>query len=428
MLEGSDYLKLGLLTLFLALSAFFSGTETAFIALQRVRIIHLVRTGVPGSRRVFRMAQHPERLLSTVLLGNNLVNTAAAALGTVLVLSFMDNPTSAILVATAGIAFLLLIFGEILPKTFAARNAERFAFFAVRPLQAVEALLFPITRSLRLLSSALSRLTGGSGHHMLVTEQEIRSLISAGKEEGSVEPLEADMLEKVFHFGDRHVAEVMTPRPEIAWVENGATLRQFLTIYAENSHTQFPVFEESVDNVVGLLSVKDVTKALAENRIQEGNDVTHLLRPAHFVPETKTVRGLFNELRERGQSMAMIVDEFGGIAGLATLKQLLTVLVGPAREEDQPEEEQYASLDENTYLLDAGLSVLEINERLSLELPLGEYQTLAGFVLERLGRIPKDGEYLNHGDLRLTVREMDGVKVKRVEILRRAPITEKEAS
>ena len=425
MLEGSDYLKLGLLVLFLALSAFFSGSETAFIALQRVRLIHMVHTGVPGARRVFRMAQHPERLLATVLLGNNLVNTAAAALGTALVISLMDNINSAILIATGGVTFLLLIFGEIVPKTLAVRHSERFAFAVVRPLQLVEWLLFPLVRSLQGLGSVVARITGAAGQPSLVTEQEIRSLISAGKEAGAVEASEAEMLEKVFHFGDRHVAEIMTPRPEIVWVEKDTTLREFLDIYAEHYHTRFPVFEETVENVIGLLSVKDVVKAQADENLQKDDEVTHLLRPAHFVPETKTAGSLFTELRERGQSMAMIVDEFGGIAGLATLKQLLSVIVGPVGEEGQPLESQYTSVDENTFLLDAGLGITQINERLDLDLPLGEYQTLAGFVLERLGRIPKEGDYLHYGDLRFTIQEMDGVKIEQIEILRVAPVIER---
>lgn len=425
-MEGSDYLKLGLLALFLALSAFFSGSETAFIALQRVRLIHLVRTGVPGARRIMRMAQHPERFLSTVLLGNNLVNTAAAALGTALVISLLDNTNSAIIIATAGVTLLLLIFGEMVPKTLAARHAEGFAFAVERPLRLVEWLLFPLTRGLQGLSLAISRLTGATDGPSLVNEQEIRSLISVGKEAGAVEPVEAEMLEKVFHFGDWQVTEIMTPRPEIVRVERDTSLREFLKIYAEHQHTRFPVFVDTVDNVIGLLSVKDVVRSLAEGRLQYDDGVTHLLRPAHFVPETKTVRSLFTELRERGQSMAMIVDEFGGIAGLATLKQLLEVIVGPVGEEGQPVEQPYAAVDEHTYLLDAGLGIAEINEQLGLDIPTGGYQTLAGFILEGLGRIPEEGDYLDCDDLRLTIKTMDGVKVERVEVQRVTPVSERE--
>lgn len=427
MFEGSDYLKLGLLVLFLAISAFFSGSETAFLALQRVRLMHLVRSGVPRATRVFRLAENPERFLSTVLLGNNLVNTAAAAIGTALVISIMGNVGSAIIVATAGVTILLLIFGEIVPKTFAARHAEGFAFAVVRPLQLIEWALFPLVQSLRILMSLFVRLTRTSADPSLVTEQEIRSLISIGKEEGAVESSEAEMLEKVFHFGDNQVSEIMTPRPEIVSIERHTTLRQFLVVYAEHYHTRFPVFEDTVDNIVGILSVKDVLKAQGEENLQMEDDVTNLLRPAHFVPETKTVGSLFSELQEMGQSMSMIVDEFGGIAGLATLKQLLAVIVGPVGEEGQPLETPFASVDENTFLLDAGMTISQLNSQLGLDIPVGEYQTLAGFLLERLGRVPEAGAHMNYNGLRFTVEEMDGVKIEVVEILRLVPVQDRDS-
>ena len=426
MLEGSDYLKLGLLVLFLAISAFFSGSETAFLALQRVRLMHLVRSGVPRARQVFRLAENPERFLSTVLLGNNLVNTAAAAIGASLVIALIDNDSFAILIATVGVTILLLIFGEIIPKTFAAHHAERFAFAVSIPLQIIEFILFPIVQTLRILASLFTKLTGAKARTSFVTEQEIRSLISIGKEEGAVETSEAEMLEKVFHFGDNPVSEIMTPRPEIVSIEQHTTLRQFLGIYAEHYHTRFPVFVDSIDNIVGILSVKDVLKAQGEDNLQMEDDVTNLLRPAHFVPETKTVGSLFSELQAQGRSMAMIVDEFGGIAGLATLKQLLSVIVGPVGEEGQPLETPYASVDENTFILDAGIAISQLNSQLGLDLPLGEYQTLAGFLLERLGHVPEAGEHLNYNGLRFTVQRMEGVKIEEVEVLRLAPVQERE--
>ena len=426
MLEGSDYLKLGLLVLFLATSAFFSGSETAFLALQRVRLMHLVRSGVPRAMHVFRLAENPERFLSTVLLGNNLVNTAAAAIGTAIVISLLGNDSFAIIIATLGVTLLLLIFGEILPKTFAARHAEKFAFTVSIPLRSVEMIFFPIVAALRILASLFTKLTGAKARTSLVTEQEIRSLISIGKEAGAVETSEAEMLEKIFHFGDDPVSEIMTPRPEIVSIEQHTTLRQFLGIYAEHYHTRFPVFLDTVDNVIGILSVKDVLKAQGDENLQMEDDVTNLLRPAHFVPETKTVGSLFSELQAQGQSMAMIVDEFGGIAGLATLKQLLSVIVGPVGEEGQPLETPYASVDENTFILDAGMAISQLNSQLGLELPLGEYQTLAGFLLERLGHVPEVGEHLNFNSLRFTVQRMEGVKIEEVEVLRLAPVQERD--
>ncbi|MQF69323.1 HlyC/CorC family transporter [SAR202 cluster bacterium AD-804-J14_MRT_500m] len=412
----SDYIKIGLMALFLVTSAFFSGTETAFIALQRVRLIHMVNTGVPGAQRVFRMAQHPERFLSTVLLGNNVVNTAAAALGTAIVMSLIDSTITALVVSTVGVSVLVLIFSEVLPKSIAASHAEKVAFITIRPLLFLEWLFFPLTKALSIFSSLAARFIGEARSTTNITEQEIRSLINAGMETGAVDRSEAEMLEKVFHFGDRQVSEIMTPRPEIIWVEQGTTLEQLLSIYSEHYHTRFPVFADSIDNVLGLLSMKDVLKATADTQMLSTQVVTNLLRPAHFVPETKTVRSLFTELREKGQSMAILIDEFGGVAGLATMKQLLMVIVGPVGEEGQPLGQPLVRIGHEIYLLDGGLGIYEINHQLDIGIPEGSYQSVAGYILDQMGRIPSKGDYLDCGTWRITVVEMTGLKVSRVEV------------
>ena len=429
MLEESDYLKPLLLVLFLALSAFFSGSETAFIALQRVRLLHLVRTQVPGAARVMRMAEDPERLFSSVLLGNNLANTAAAAVGTAIFIrifsdrdinfAFLGTTNSAIILSTLVITSVLLLFSEILPKTVAARNPEKISFLAERPLRIIEFLIFPLSKSLRLFTTLVGKAVGSNHQRDLVTEQEIRSLIWIGREAGAVEAQEAEMLEKVFHFGDRQVSEIMTPRPEIIWIENFATLQQFISVYSKHHHTRFPVFDSTIDNVIGILSIKNVFKSMSDVNIGYDDTITHLLRDAYFVPESKGIGALFAELRERSETMAMIVDEFGGIAGLVTMKQLLGVIVGDVREEDQPELQPYSPVDDNTFILDASVTLNEAYQLLSIEIPEGNYQTVAGFVLSHLGKIPIVGDNFQHDDVGFTVTEMQGVKIGSIKIEKR---------
>ncbi|MBM3925021.1 MAG: HlyC/CorC family transporter [SAR202 cluster bacterium] len=421
-MEESDYLKLGLFILCVVLSSFFSTSETSFISLQKVRLVHLARTGAPGAKRVLHMAERPERLLATVLTGNNLANTAAAALGTAIAISLLGNTGSAVIIATVIVTVVLLIFAEALPKTLATRRAEKMAFLLVRPLQLVEWVLLPAVWLLDWAVSAIARLFGTHARATMVTEQEIRSLIYAGKEAGSMEATEAEMLEKVFHFGDRQVYEIMTPRPEIVWVEDQNTLQEFLALYGQNQHTRFPVFRYSVDNVVGTLSAKDVLKAMSEGVLRPQDRVSSLSRPAFFVPETKGVGVLFTEMRERGESMAIIADEFGGVAGIVTIKQLMEVIVGPVGEEGQPLEEQFEAINENTYLIDASMSIEAANQLLSINLPEGDYQTVAGLLLERLGRIPSQSDYLDYADLRITVKAMDGLKIDEVEVQKRARV------
>ncbi len=415
-MEPSDLWKLALLAVCLVLSAFFSASETAFIAFPRVRLLYLLNLGRPGAGRVSRLLERPEKLLATVLLSNNLVNTAAAALATAIAISIIDNANLAVLVSTVVVTFLLLVFGETLPKTVAWSLAEKVAFAVSGPLIVVGWILSPAIRLLQGVSFLVNRALGISTTHSQVSEEEIRTMISVGAQAGAVEPTEAEMLEKVFHFGDRQVQEIMTPRTEIVWVEKGATLEEFLKIYSRQTHTRFPVFEGDPENIIGILSVKDLLQAIAQKGLRPGNSVADVQRPAYFVPETKLVAELFSELREAGQQMAIVVDQFGGVAGLVTLKRLLEVIVGPVGEEGEPAVEEFAAIGENIYEVDAGIGIQEANDELRLDLPEGNYQTLAGFILERLGHIPREGEHLHYKDLRLEVTEMRRLKIEQVRV------------
>jgi putative hemolysin len=411
-----DLWKLALFLLLLLLSGFFSSSETALISLPRSRLIHLVNTGHPGARRLSNMLQRSEKFLATVLFGNNLVNTAAAALGTALVLNMIDNETTAVLVSTFSVTALLLVFGETLPKTIGWNRAEQVAFAYTRPLVLVGWILAPgiwVLQGITSLFMKLLRITRPASH---VSEEEIRTMIAVGAQSGTVEASEAALLEKVFRFGDRQVREIMTPRPEIIWLEQGTTLQKFLSLYAEHSHTRFPVYEGSMENVIGVLSNKDVMVAMGKGQLKAEDSVTNLLRRAYFVPETKTVSSTFAEMQLQGHGLALTVDEFGGIAGLVTLKQSLGVIVGEVDEEGNALEAGYTIVDEDTFQVDAGLGITEINEKLNLGLPEGDYQTVAGFILDQLGYIPEKGEVLEHKGLRLTVKSMDGVRIEEVEL------------
>ena len=256
-MDAADLSRLVLLLVGVALSAFFSASETAFIALPRARLLHLTRIGRPGAGRVNQLLQRPDKFLSTVLWGNNLVNTAVAALGTALAVSLIgNNDYVAVLAATLGVTLLLLVFGEALPKTFAWHRSERVAFAVSRPLMAVGFALAPAVKALQVFTSAANRSLGVTSEFPQMGEEEIRTLIAAGAQSGTVEAGEAALLEKVFRFGDRQVQEIMTPRPEIVWLERGATLEAFLAIYSKHRHTRFPVYEGTMENVVGVLAIK----------------------------------------------------------------------------------------------------------------------------------------------------------------------------
>ena len=425
-MNGDTILSITLIGVFLVLSAFFSSSEAAFLSLQRTRLSHLVNTNVPGARRVANMVSNIERLLSTILLGNNLVNVAFTAIITVLAVRLIEDSPLAILVATISGTVVLLIFGEIVPKSIAVRKAERMSFLYARPLKAIELCMFPAILFLQWLSNRSQDLFGRNNQaDETVTEGEILSMIDIGEAEGTVEPVEAEMLENVFRFGDRQAREVMTPRTEIVSIARGVTLKEFLQLYMEHSHTRFPVFKDTRDDIVGIISAKDILRGLATKRISEDDSVTDIVRDAYFVPETKLVSELFEELRKTGHQIAICLDEYGGIAGLVTIKRLTEVVVGRVGEEGQSPEEEYASIRPNVYRIEGGMGIEEVNDQMNLGLPEGDYETIAGFVLAQLGEIPTVGNQFEYGTLLFRVEEMDHFRIDSVMIRKRiAPSSE----
>jgi putative hemolysin len=409
-----EALYLVLLFICLILSAFFSGSETAFISLERFRVQHLVETKVRGAKRVAKMLERPDRFLSTILLGNNLVNTAAAALATILAVSVWGQEQG-VVIATFGMAFTLLIFAETMPKTFANRHAERLSLLFVRPIEIISWLFSPVVVVLSWLASRLTKLIGGTPvPKSLVSEEEIRTMITVGHKEGTVEEAEADMLHAVFEFGDRPVSEVLVPRPEVVGVEKGKTLAEFLAIYSESPISRFPVYEENMDNVVGILSIKDVLMAQAKGAITNDSPIDELIRPAYFTPETKRISELFTEMRDKNYRMSIVVDEYGGTAGIVSLSRLMEEIVGPVGDELAAAEKDYEPINEYTFQIDGSMRIEEANEELGLGLPEGDYETVAGFVLHLLGRIPKQGKQLKYKGLKMVITKMKGHKIEEI--------------
>jgi putative hemolysin len=249
----------------------------------------------------------------------------------------------------------------------------------------------------------------------LVSEEEIRAAVDVGEEQGVVEETEAEMIHKVFEFGDRTVKEAMTPWTDIAFIEKGMRIRDFIAQYSHSPHSRFPVYDNSRDHVVGILSIKDILMALAQAS-ESGGDATvdDLIRPAMFVPETKRMGELLKEMQEQRQQMAVVIDEFGGTSGVVTMEQMVEEIVGSISDGLVGEEEEYEAVDENTFLVDGGLRIQEANEELKLDLPDGDYETVAGFVLHLLGHIPQEGEQLVYRNLRMVVSKMRGMKIERI--------------
>lgn len=420
-MSSTEALYAVLLILCLVLSAFFSSSETAFISLQKVRLEHLVSTGVRGAKRVARMVERPDKFLSTVLLGNTFVNTAAAALATAIVIRrWPDQQEQAILISTIVLTIILLIFAETTPKTIATHHAERLALVAVRPLEVISWIFSPLVTALSWIAFQLGRVTGGTPEtRSLATAEEIRSMIAVGHRAGTVEDNEAKLLHKVIDFGDSPVYEAMVPRPEVVSLEQGSTIADFLALYAENPLSRFPVYQENMDNVVGILSVKEVLMDLAKGNGEESSLIDHLVRPAYFTPETKLINELFAEMRDNNYRMAVVIDEYGGTAGIVSLSRLVEEIVGPVGDELAEAEKEYEAINANTFQIDGGMRIEEVNEEMGLNLPDSEdYETLAGFILSLLGRIPRQGEQLKYKEIKIVITKMKKMKIEEVLLTR----------
>ncbi len=415
------YLQGVILLVSVLMVAFFSSAEASLLSVNKARIQYLAEQGDRAAQTVNRVLEKHEKFFATILLTENAFIIFASSVGTTLAINLLGGGGSAILMAVWIMTVFIVIFGEITPKTLAASRSERWSLFIARPIAIVMFLetfiIFAFTLLPRLILWLMKEQRGMLAPS--VTEGELRMLINIGRAEGSVEASEAALLQRVFGFYDRQIQEIMTPRPEVIWIERSTTLEQFLPLYAKHSHTRFPVYQGTMENVLGVLSNKDVVVAMGSGQLQPGDRVAKFLRPAYFVPETKTISSAFREMQQHGHGLALTVDEFGGIAGLATLKQLLEVIVGAVADEGTAPEEPYFAVDESTYTLDAGIGITEINEELQLGLPEGDYQTVAGFLLSQLGYIPERGEVVEHGQWTLTIKEMDGVRIATVELVRR---------
>jgi putative hemolysin len=408
-----------ILVILLILSSLFSSAETAFLSLQRMKLEHYVREGRSGAQAVANLLERPRRLLSAILVGNNLVNTGTAIVGGLIAQRIVSGGVGALLAAIT-VTILLVIFGEVAPKTIALQHNFALSRAYAIPMTIWAKLMRPIVAVLDALARVIMSILGGDGEseERRVSEAELRMLIGISAETGSVAEAEAELLHKVFQFGDRQVHEVMVPRTETVWLPKGTKVRDFYQVFAEAPHSRFPMFEGDLDHVQGIIGIKDVLRSVARGEMDEDDPVDRVLRPTYFIPETKGIAELFREMQAKGHQMAIAVDEWGGTAGIVTIELLLEEMVGRVRDELLASEEEIRTIDAETMQVDGSLSVDEAREGLGLDIPEGPYDTIAGFVLSVLGHIPREGEFVVLDGHQITVAEMRGLKIESLRVTR----------
>jgi CBS domain containing-hemolysin-like protein len=439
MSAGVMFLRLASAAGLVALNGFFVAVEFAVVAVRPTRLEQLAGGGNLVAQGALRLVSHPDRAIAASQLGITIASLALGWIGEATVAALIEPPLEALLgpwsevaahsigtaLAFALVTFAHIVLGEQVPKTIAIRYSVGTALAISRPMNGFLRLFRPLISLLDGATAAvlhLMRMEPIAGHRTIYTLDELKLILRESQEGGAIEAHQEEMLQKVFRFGDRQVHEAMIPRPEVVGIDKSATVGDLLDLFLQDSHARFPVYEEDLDHIVGIVAIKDVLRAIAQDPAQMNARVGSLARPALFVPEMVVVAKLFADMRASHNQMAVVLDEYGGTAGIVTLEELVEEIVGRLSDELVAEEESVVQVDDKTIEVDAQLRVDELNEQLTLSLPEGEdYETVAGFILCQLQHIPTAGDVLVYQDLVLEVTQMRGPKIERVR-MRRAPL------
>jgi CBS domain containing-hemolysin-like protein len=428
-LSESAFVAIGVFTivLLILLSAFFSSSEIAMFSLAEHRVESLVEEGRASAETLKAMKGDPHRLLVTILVGNNLVNIAMSSIATGLLAIYFDQG-AAVVIATFGITAIVLLFGESAPKSYAVENTESWALRISKPLKVAEQVLLPLVVLFDYLTRQVNKVTGGRGaiETSYVTREEIRDIIETGEREGVIEEDERELLQRVFRFNNTIAKEVMTPRLDMDAIPKDATIDDAITTCIESGHARIPVYEGSLDNIVGVVHIRDLVRDLNYGE-RDGEDLKleDIIQPTLHVPESKNVDELLAEMRQNRMPMVIVIDEFGTTEGLVTMEDLTEEIVGEILEGE--EEEPIEFVDDDTALVRGEVNIEEVNEALDIELPEGEeFETIAGFIFNRAGRLVEEGEVISFDSVDIRVEEVQNTRIMKARItkVKREPVEE----
>jgi CBS domain containing-hemolysin-like protein len=401
----------GSLVVLMVLSAFFSSSEIAMFSLAQHRVNSLVEEGVPGSDVVAGLKSNPHRLLITILVGNNLVNIAMSSIATGLFALYMSQGR-AVVAATFGITTAVLLFGESAPKSYAVENTESWSLRIARPLKYSEYVLLPLVVTFDHLTRIVNSITGGRSEieSSYVTRDEIQNMIETGEREGVIDEEEREMLQRIFRFNNTIAKEVMTPRLDMTAISVDASIEEATQRCIQSGHARLPVYEGSLDNVIGVVNVRDLVREYEFGAEREAVGLEDVIEPTLHVPESKNVDELLAEMRENRLQMVVVIDEFGTTEGLVTMEDMIEEIVGEILEGG--EEEPIERIDDDTVVVRGEVNIDEVNEALDVEIPEGEeFETIAGFVFNRAGRLVEAGEAIEYEDIRITVEQVENTRI-----------------
>ena len=419
----SDAVNILIIIILLILSAYFSSAETALTTVNKIRMRSLAEENSKAAKRVLKLIEEPSKMLSAVLICNNIVNLSASSISTSYAFSIckrigMENSTSLFAgIATGILTVLILIFGEITPKNLATKNAEKLALFYSSSISAITHILTPVIFIVNQFARFLMFLlrVDTSKKSSSITEDELRTFVDVSHEEGVIESEERKMITNIVDFGDTLAKDVMIPRMDIAMVEANISYDELLTEFTENKYARLPVYEETIDHIIGIINLKDFVFYQGD---KENLNIKSLMREAHVTYEYKNVSELFMEMRKDSIPMTIVLDEYGETAGLITLEDLLEEIVGEIRDEyDDNEEDFIKEIGPHEYLVEGSTNLEEINDRLDLDLSSDDYDSVGGLIIEHLDRLPEAGDEITTEDgIRMIVEKLDKNRIEQVHM------------
>ncbi len=408
-------LQVVILVILLGLSAFFSSAETALTTVNKIKMRSLADDGNKRAKKVLKLIENPGKMLSAILIGNNIVNLSASSLTTTIAIGF--GADIAVAIATGIITVLILIFGEITPKTVATINSEKLSLVYAYPIHFIMTVLTPISFLINILARIILFVlrVDPNAKPDAMTEDELRTIVEVSHESGVIEEEEREMINNVFDLGDAKAKDVMVPRVNVVFADVESSYDELIDIFREHKFTRLPVYEETTDNVIGTINMKDL---LLYNH-KEDFHIREFLREAYFTYEHKVVSELLVEMREASYNIAIVLDEYGETAGLITLEDILEEIVGEIHDEydEYEEDELLTRINDFEYILEGSISLDDLDDRLELKLESDEYDSLGGFIIENLDRHPEIGdEITTEKGLRLVVDSLDKNRVEKVHI------------
>lgn len=422
-MDSGDVTQLIILIILLMLSAFFSSAETALTTVNRIRIRSLADDESKRAKTVLKITDNSGKMLSAILIGNNIVNVAAASITTSLAYSLGG---SAVAIANAVITIAILLFGEITPKTTATIHAEKLALIYAPIISIFMKIMTPVIFIINGLSNAVLLLLriDPNAKNQTMTENELRTIVDVSHEDGVIESDEKEMIYNVFDLGDAKAKEVMVPRVHVTFADVNTTYEELIEIFREDKFTRLPIFEDSTDNVIGTINMKDL---LLFDNTKEFH-IRDILREAYFTYEYKNISELLVEMREASFNIAIVLDEYGDTAGLITLEDILEEIVGEIHDEyDENEEDFIKEIGEREYMIEGSTNLDDLNDRLDLQLESEDYDSLGGFIIEHLDRLPEEGDSITTEDgLRLVVESLDKNRIESVHAYLPEPSVETE--